>query len=93
MHRDAGYDGLGANLGSGAMPKAQFDKDRSTEPLRAVLAAVLPDLHSSCRDPWVVIGSAAACLVGAGVSVADLDWPEARRVWATCGRSPERLAT
>jgi len=73
MHRDAGYDGLGANLGSGAMPKAQFDKDRSTEPLRAVLAAVLPDLHSSCRDPWVVIGSAAACLVGAGVSVADLD--------------------
>jgi len=73
MHRDAGYEGLGANPGSGAMPTAEFDKDRSTDPLRAVLAAVLADLHSSCRDPWVVIGSAAACLVGAGVSVADLD--------------------
>jgi len=73
MHRDAGYEGLGANPGSGAMPTAEFDKDRLTDPLCAVLAAVLPDLHSSCRDPWVVIGSAAACLVGAGVSVADLD--------------------
>lgn len=38
----------------------------------AVLAHV-PDLHQHCRDPWAVIGSAAARLVGADVTVADLD--------------------
>jgi hypothetical protein len=32
-----------------------------------------PDLQRHCRDPWVVIGSAAACLAGADVTVADLD--------------------
>lgn len=42
-------------------------------PLRETLAAALPALHAGCRDPWVVIGSAAAWLVGADVSVADLD--------------------
>jgi hypothetical protein len=41
--------------------------------LRDVLAAVGPDLQRHCRDPWVVIGSAAACLAGADVTVADLD--------------------
>jgi len=49
---------------------AEFNEGNLTmEPLRAVL----PDLHSRCRDPWVVIGSAATRLVGADVSVADLD--------------------
>ncbi|WP_449428042.1 hypothetical protein [Rhodanobacter umsongensis] len=43
------------------------------EALRDALAAVVPDLHRCCRDPWTLIGSAAARLVGADVSVADLD--------------------
>ncbi|GAA0888335.1 hypothetical protein [Rhodanobacter soli] len=41
--------------------------------LREVLAAVVPDLHRLCRDPWTLIGSAAARLAGAEVVVADLD--------------------
>jgi hypothetical protein len=41
--------------------------------LREVLAAAVPDLHRLCRDPWVLIGSAAARLAGAEVAVADLD--------------------
>lgn len=41
--------------------------------LREVLAAVVPDLHRLCRDPWTLIGSAAARLAGADVTVADLD--------------------
>lgn len=41
--------------------------------LREVLIAVVPDLHRHCRDPWTLIGSAAARLVGAEVAVADLD--------------------
>ena len=41
--------------------------------LRDVLAAAGPDLQRHCRDPWVVIGSAAAHLAGADVAVADLD--------------------
>ena len=56
------------------MHVAEFNRDsRTLEALRAALAAVLPDLHSRCRDPWVVIGSAAAWLVGADISVADMD--------------------
>lgn len=74
MRREAGYEAIGANSGSSAMPAAECNRDHSTmESLHAALAAVLPDLHSRCRDPWVVIGSAAAWLVGADVSVADLD--------------------
>ena len=42
--------------------------------LPGVLAAVVPDLRRICRDPWGVIGSAAAWLVGAKVSVADVDF-------------------
>ena len=41
--------------------------------LREALAAAAPDLERHCRDPWTVIGSAAAALAGAEVSVADLD--------------------
>jgi hypothetical protein len=41
--------------------------------LGEVLRASVPDLQRHCRDPWVLIGSAAAWLVGAEVTVADLD--------------------
>lgn len=41
--------------------------------LRHTLAACLPALRHRCVDPWIVIGSAAACLAGAQVEVADLD--------------------
>ena len=51
-------------------PSVHADMD---EALRDALAAVVPDLHRCCRDPWTLIGSAAARLVGADVSVADLD--------------------
>jgi hypothetical protein len=40
---------------------------------RDVLIGAVPDLYRCCRDPWVVIGSAAVSLVGAAVHVADLD--------------------
>ncbi len=38
-----------------------------------MLAAVAPTLQQLCRDPWTLIGSAAAWLAGADVTVADLD--------------------
>jgi hypothetical protein len=41
--------------------------------LREVLAASVPDLQRYCRDPWTLIGSGAAWLAGAKVTVADLD--------------------
>ncbi|HEY8329055.1 MAG TPA: hypothetical protein VIO59_11495 [Rhodanobacter sp.] len=41
--------------------------------LHEALAAAIPDLHRLCRDPWTLIGSAAARLAGAEVAVADLD--------------------
>lgn len=41
--------------------------------LREVLVACVPDLHRCCRDPWTLIGSGAAWLAGARVTVADLD--------------------
>jgi hypothetical protein len=41
--------------------------------LEQVIAEAVPELHRHCRDPWQLIGSAAACLAGAEVSVADLD--------------------
>ena len=42
-------------------------------PLRRTLAACVPELQRHCADPWVVIGSAAAWLAGAEVTVADVD--------------------
>lgn len=44
-----------------------------SEALHAALAMRVPELHRHCRDPWVLIGSAAASLSGADVTVADLD--------------------
>lgn len=41
--------------------------------LYATLAEIVPELHVHCLDPWCLIGSAAALLVGADVSVADVD--------------------
>ncbi|WP_199098665.1 hypothetical protein [Dyella sp. ASV21] len=44
-----------------------------TPALYATLAEIVPELHVHCLDPWCVIGSAAALLMGADVSVADVD--------------------
>jgi hypothetical protein len=44
-----------------------------TPALYATLAEIVPDLHVYCVEPWCLIGSAAALLVGAEVSVADVD--------------------
>lgn len=41
--------------------------------LFATLAEIVPDLHVHCLDPWCVIGSTAALLLGAQVSAADVD--------------------
>jgi hypothetical protein len=41
--------------------------------LCATLARIVPDLQRCCPDRWVLIGSAAARLAGAAVSVADID--------------------
>lgn len=41
--------------------------------LYATLADIVPELHVHCVDPWCVIGSTAALLAGADVSVADVD--------------------
>ena len=37
------------------------------------LAELVPELHVHCAEPWCLIGSAAARLLGAEVSVADVD--------------------
>jgi hypothetical protein len=47
--------------------------------VRRQLVEVVPDLHRHCRDRWVVIGSGAAWLAGANVTVADLDVLTSRR--------------
>ncbi|KLD65836.1 hypothetical protein Y882_01295 [Dyella japonica DSM 16301] len=44
-----------------------------TPALYATLAEIVPELHVHCAQPWCVIGSAAALLAGADVSVADVD--------------------
>ena len=41
--------------------------------LYATLAEVVPDLYVHCVDPWCLIGSTAALLLGAQVNVADVD--------------------
>lgn len=41
--------------------------------LEQVIAEAVPELRRHCRDPWQLIGSAAARLAGADVTVADLD--------------------
>lgn len=44
-----------------------------TPALYATLAEIVPELHVHCVEPWCVIGSAAALLMGADVGVADVD--------------------
>ncbi|MEW9570828.1 hypothetical protein ABQJ54_03630 [Rhodanobacter sp. Si-c] len=41
--------------------------------LFVALAELVPELHVHCVEPWCLIGSAAARLLGAEVSVADVD--------------------
>ncbi|OOG58213.1 hypothetical protein B0E47_04940 [Rhodanobacter sp. B05] len=41
--------------------------------LYATLAEIVPELHVHCTAPWCLIGSAAALLLGAEVSAADVD--------------------
>ncbi len=41
--------------------------------LYATLTEIVPDLHVFCASPWCLIGSSAALLLGAQVSVADVD--------------------
>jgi hypothetical protein len=41
--------------------------------LFVALAEAVPELHVHCTDPWCLIGSAAARLLGAEVDVADVD--------------------
>ena len=41
--------------------------------LYATLAELVPGLHAHCAEPWCLIGSAAARLLGAEVDVADVD--------------------
>lgn len=41
--------------------------------LFVTLAEVVPELHVHCVEPWCLIGSAAARLLGASVEVADVD--------------------
>jgi len=47
--------------------------------LQEALALAVPDLQACCRDGWCLIGSAAAWLVGAAVTVADVDVLTSRR--------------
>jgi len=41
--------------------------------LFVALTELVPELHVHCAEPWCLIGSAAARLLGAEVSVADVD--------------------
>jgi len=41
--------------------------------LYTTLAEIVPDLHVHCVEPWCLIGSAAALLLGAEVSAGDID--------------------
>jgi len=41
--------------------------------LFVALTELVPELHVHCAEPWCLIGSAAARLLGAEVSVADID--------------------
>lgn len=41
--------------------------------LSTTLVAIVPDLQRCCHDLWMLIGSAAARLAGADVTVADID--------------------
>ena len=65
---------MGANpRGMAAAPPASISVSITDTALHAVLALAVPELHRHCVDPWVLIGSAAARLAGAEVTVADVD--------------------
>lgn len=53
--------------------------DRQEPGLYAMLATLARDMHACCADRWAVVGSAAARLLGADVSVADIDLLMSRR--------------
>lgn len=55
------------------MPQAAISVSATDTALHAVLAMAVPELARHCADRWVVIGSAAARLAGAVVTVADVD--------------------
>lgn len=65
--------------------------------LYLALAEVVPDLHVHCVDPWCLIGSAAALLLGAETSVADVDVltsrADADRLMATWAQQREPAFT
>lgn len=65
--------------------------------LYLTLAEIVPDLHVYCVDPWCLIGSAAALLLGAETSVADVDvltsHADADRLTATWARWREPVFT
>jgi hypothetical protein len=46
---------------------------QANPPWHDAIVASIPLLREHCRDPWVVIGSAAAALAGVDVVVADVD--------------------
>jgi len=59
--------------------------------LFVALADLVPDLHVHCVEPWCLIGSAAARLLGAEVDAADIDVLTSRSdadtlmtLWADC---------
>jgi len=63
--------------------------------LYATLAEIVPELHVHCAEPWCLIGSTATLLLGADVSVADVDVLTSRAdadtmmaVWAERRESP-----
>src|SRR5690606_285613 len=71
-HRDLGADARAMAPAPCAAMTVSIHVDTAAA-LRDVLAVAGPDLQRHCRDPWVVIGSAAVRLAGADVAVADLD--------------------
>jgi hypothetical protein len=56
-----------------------IETDRPMPDLYTMLAILAREVHPCCVDRWTVIGSAAAKLAGADVSVADIDLLVSRR--------------
>lgn len=57
----------------------RVETGRPVPDLHAMLATLAREVHPRCADRWTVIGSAAAKLAGADVSVADIDLLVSRR--------------
>jgi hypothetical protein len=56
-----------------------METEQQAPDLYAMLATLAREMHICCADRWTVIGSAAAKLAGADVSVADIDLLVSRR--------------